>query len=241
MMSSYIEEHVHITDDDSLPTLGCLYLYVETLPIDDDMTRGDDPQSFIPFIMQGFRTMVVDDERGPFTYHGDRHRSPILSGSNMKHAWGEIEVRELPAQPPSYTGTTRSSLNIASWYSQFNRIGIARKIGLTAICVYANATADIVTQAQVITAQSIHNKQTYNSCSILSCKQAHIRTSSLLSYNYNKEDCHNDADPPPAQRQHNNCSKTEAHKSNSRELQLNQRYPTSSNTTESSNKLKGRN
>ncbi|KZV46735.1 hypothetical protein F511_09962 [Dorcoceras hygrometricum] len=30
----------------------------------------------------------------------------------------EIEVRELPAQPPRYTGTTRSSLNIASWYSQ---------------------------------------------------------------------------------------------------------------------------
>ncbi|KZV16251.1 hypothetical protein F511_18617 [Dorcoceras hygrometricum] len=42
-------------------------------------------------------------------------------------------------------------------------------------------------------------------------------------------------------RQHNNCSKTEAQKSNSREIQLNQRYPTSSNTTESSNKLKGRN
>ncbi|KZV54912.1 putative membrane-associated kinase regulator 1 [Dorcoceras hygrometricum] len=53
--------------------------------------------------------------------------------------------------------------------------------------------------------------------------------------------CHNDADPPPAQRQHNNCSKTEAQKSNSQKLQLNQRYPTSSNTTESSNKLKGRN
>ncbi|KZV17584.1 iron-sulfur protein NUBPL [Dorcoceras hygrometricum] len=34
------------------------------------------------------------------------------------------------------------------------------------------------------------------------------------------QDCQNDADPPPAQRQHNNCSKTEAQKSNSWELQL---------------------
>ncbi|KZV36526.1 hypothetical protein F511_44475 [Dorcoceras hygrometricum] len=42
----------------------------------------------------------------------------------------EIEVRELPAQPPRYTGTTRSSLNIASWYSQFNITGIASKTGL---------------------------------------------------------------------------------------------------------------
>ncbi|KZV39845.1 hypothetical protein F511_28751 [Dorcoceras hygrometricum] len=60
----------------------------------------------------------------------------------------ENEVRDLPAQPPRYTGTTHSSLNIASWYSQFNRTGIASKIGSTAICVYANATADIITQAQ---------------------------------------------------------------------------------------------
>ncbi|KZV39811.1 hypothetical protein F511_29939 [Dorcoceras hygrometricum] len=67
-------------------------------------------------------------------------------------------------------------------------------------------------------AQSIHNKQAYNPCSILSCKQAHIHTSSLLSYNYNKADCHNDVDPQPAQRQHNNCSKIETQKSNSREL-----------------------
>ncbi|KZV15783.1 hypothetical protein F511_01999 [Dorcoceras hygrometricum] len=46
-MASYIEEHVHITDDDSLQymldlsTLGCLYLYV-----DDDMAHGDDPHSY---------------------------------------------------------------------------------------------------------------------------------------------------------------------------------------------------
>ncbi|KZV52379.1 serine/threonine-protein phosphatase 7 long form [Dorcoceras hygrometricum] len=78
MMASYVEEHVHITDDDSLqfmldlPTLGCLYLYVETLPIDDDVAHDYDPQSFIPIITQGFRTMVVDDEAGPSTYHGDR-------------------------------------------------------------------------------------------------------------------------------------------------------------------------
>ncbi|KZV33755.1 hypothetical protein F511_12325 [Dorcoceras hygrometricum] len=42
----------------------------------------------------------------------------------------EIEVRELPDHPPRYMGTTLSSLNIASWYSQFNRTGIASKTGL---------------------------------------------------------------------------------------------------------------
>ncbi|KZV35968.1 serine/threonine-protein phosphatase 7 long form [Dorcoceras hygrometricum] len=47
MMAIYIEQHVHITDDDSLqfmldlPTLGCLYLYVETLPVDDDVAHDE--------------------------------------------------------------------------------------------------------------------------------------------------------------------------------------------------------
>ncbi|KZV44118.1 hypothetical protein F511_15217 [Dorcoceras hygrometricum] len=65
--------------------------------------------------------------------------TPLIAANRPSR---EIEVRELPAQPPGYTGTTRSSLNIAS-------------------------------------------------C----CKQAHIRTSSLLSYNYNKAECHNDPAP----------------------------------------------
>ncbi|KZV56613.1 hypothetical protein F511_13844 [Dorcoceras hygrometricum] len=62
----------------------------------------------------------------------------------------ENEVWELPAQPPRYTGTTRSSLNIASWYSQFNRTGMASKIGLDSNMRVCNATADIITQAQKI-------------------------------------------------------------------------------------------
>ncbi|KZV34670.1 hypothetical protein F511_10945 [Dorcoceras hygrometricum] len=128
--------------------------------------------------------------------------TPLIAANKPSR---ENEVWELPAQPPRYTGTTRSPLNIASWYSQFNRTGIVSKIGLESNMRVCNATTDIITQAQ-----------------------ATITTSRL----------HNDADPPPAQRQHNNCSKTEAQKSNSRELQLNLRYPTSSNTTESSNKLK---
>ncbi|KZV32463.1 hypothetical protein F511_16515 [Dorcoceras hygrometricum] len=72
----YIEEHINITDDDSLqsildlPTLGCLYLYVATIPISDDMTRHD-PQSFIPIITRGLRTMDFDDEPGPPTCHGE--------------------------------------------------------------------------------------------------------------------------------------------------------------------------
>ncbi|KZV37569.1 hypothetical protein F511_42792 [Dorcoceras hygrometricum] len=45
----------------------------------------------------------------------------------------ENEVRELPAQPPRYTGTTRSSSHIASWYSQFNRTGTAGKTELNRI------------------------------------------------------------------------------------------------------------
>ncbi|KZV35533.1 hypothetical protein F511_21369 [Dorcoceras hygrometricum] len=99
MMASYIEKHVHITDDDilqfmlDLATLGCLYLYVETLLVDDDVANDDDPQSFIPIITQGFRTMVVDDEAGSSTYHGDRHGSSTLSGSNMEHAWGSNTTR----------------------------------------------------------------------------------------------------------------------------------------------------
>ncbi|KZV48377.1 laccase-14-like [Dorcoceras hygrometricum] len=60
----------------------------------------------------------------------------------------ENEVRELPAQPPRYTGTTRSSLNIESWYSQFNRTGIARKTGLDSNMRVFNAAADTITQAQ---------------------------------------------------------------------------------------------
>ncbi|KZV46732.1 hypothetical protein F511_09959 [Dorcoceras hygrometricum] len=61
----------------------------------------------------------------------------------------EIEVRELPAQPPRYTGTTRSSLNIASWYSQSTELAQLSKQGSTAICVYENTIADIITQAQL--------------------------------------------------------------------------------------------
>ncbi|KZV22784.1 hypothetical protein F511_15529 [Dorcoceras hygrometricum] len=53
--------------------------------------------------------------------------TPLITANKPSR---EIEVRELPAQPPRYTGTTRSSLNIASWYSQFNRTGIASKTGL---------------------------------------------------------------------------------------------------------------
>ncbi|KZV36233.1 hypothetical protein F511_14251 [Dorcoceras hygrometricum] len=66
---------------------------VETLSVDDDVAHGDDPQSFILIVMQGFRTMVVDDEAGPSKYHGDRHGSPTLSGSNMEHAWGSNTTR----------------------------------------------------------------------------------------------------------------------------------------------------
>ncbi|KZV36545.1 hypothetical protein F511_21894 [Dorcoceras hygrometricum] len=90
---------MHITDDDSLQfmldlsTLGCLYLYVETLPVDDDVAHDDDPQSFISIITQGFRTMIVDDEEGTSTYHDDRHGSPTLLGSNMEHAWGSNTTR----------------------------------------------------------------------------------------------------------------------------------------------------
>ncbi|KZV19914.1 hypothetical protein F511_18723 [Dorcoceras hygrometricum] len=73
--------------------------------------------------------------------------TPLIAANKPSR---EIEVRELPAQPPRYMGTTRSSLNIAS-------------------CT-----------------EHTHS-QAYNPCSILSCKQAHIRTSSLLSYNYNKK------------------------------------------------------
>ncbi|KZV55654.1 transcriptional activator DEMETER [Dorcoceras hygrometricum] len=73
--------------------------------------------------------------------------TPLIAANRPSR---EIEVRELPAQPPRYTGTTRSSLNIAS-------------------CT-----------------EHTHS-QAYNPCSILNCKKAHIRTSSLLSYNYNKQ------------------------------------------------------
>ncbi|KZV42139.1 cell division protein FtsY, chloroplastic-like [Dorcoceras hygrometricum] len=53
--------------------------------------------------------------------------TPLIAANKSNR---ENEVRELPAQPPRYTGTTRSSLNIASWYSQFNRTCIASKTGL---------------------------------------------------------------------------------------------------------------
>ncbi|KZV18824.1 peptide-N(4)-(N-acetyl-beta-glucosaminyl)asparagine amidase [Dorcoceras hygrometricum] len=50
--------------------------------------------------------------------------TPLIAANKPNR---ENEVRELPAQPPRYTGTTRSSLNTASWYSQFNRTVIASK------------------------------------------------------------------------------------------------------------------
>ncbi|KZV31432.1 methyl-CpG-binding domain-containing protein 10-like [Dorcoceras hygrometricum] len=71
--------------------------------------------------------------------------TPLIAANKPSR---ENEVLELPAQPPRYTGTTRSSLNIASWYSQFNRTGIASKTGLDSNMRVCNATADIITQAQ---------------------------------------------------------------------------------------------
>ncbi|KZV25120.1 hypothetical protein F511_27435 [Dorcoceras hygrometricum] len=71
--------------------------------------------------------------------------TPLIAANKPSR---ENEVRELPAQPPRYTGTTRSSLNIASWYSQFNRTCIASKTGLDSNMSVCNATADIITQAQ---------------------------------------------------------------------------------------------
>ncbi|KZV50754.1 hypothetical protein F511_19386 [Dorcoceras hygrometricum] len=53
--------------------------------------------------------------------------TPLIAANKPSR---ENEVRELPAEPPRYMGTTRSSLNIASWYSEFNRTGITSKTGL---------------------------------------------------------------------------------------------------------------
>ncbi|KZV15912.1 EGF domain-specific O-linked N-acetylglucosamine transferase-like [Dorcoceras hygrometricum] len=81
--------------------------------------------------------------------------TPLIAANKPSR---ENEVRELPAQPPRYTGTTRSSLNIASWYSQFNRTGIASKTGLDSNMRVCNATADIITQAQTQTTQKQEKK-----------------------------------------------------------------------------------
>ncbi|KZV46160.1 hypothetical protein F511_21773 [Dorcoceras hygrometricum] len=83
--------------------------------------------------------------------------TPLIAANRPSR---ENEVRELPAQPPRYTGTTRSSLNIASWYSQFNRTGIARKQGSTAICLYANATTDIRRLAPMTQIHHLLNENT---------------------------------------------------------------------------------
>ncbi|KZV56790.1 hypothetical protein F511_19972 [Dorcoceras hygrometricum] len=72
--------------------------------------------------------------------------TPLIAANKPSR---EIEVRELPAQPPRYTGTIHSSLNIASWYSQFNRTCIASKTGLDTNMRVCNATTDIITQAQI--------------------------------------------------------------------------------------------
>ncbi|KZV29769.1 hypothetical protein F511_17612 [Dorcoceras hygrometricum] len=80
--------------------------------------------------------------------------TPLIAANKPSR---ENEVRELPAQPPRYTGTTRSSLNIASWYSQFNITGIASKTGLDNNMRVCNATTDIITQAQIATMTQIHD------------------------------------------------------------------------------------
>ncbi|KZV43980.1 hypothetical protein F511_11172 [Dorcoceras hygrometricum] len=77
--------------------------------------------------------------------------------------------------------------------------------------------------AQTITAQSIHSKA-HNPCSILSCKQAHIRTSILCAtITTNKvraTQIHH------LLSQHKHYSKTEAQKIAAGSYELHQRYPT---------------
>ncbi|KZV32116.1 hypothetical protein F511_29683 [Dorcoceras hygrometricum] len=88
-------------------------------------------------------------------------------------------------------------------------------------------------EAQTITAQSIHSKA-HNPCSILSCKQAHIRTSNLLCNNYYKQGPNN-ADPPPSKPTQATTKSPKHRKATAGSYELNQRYPTPSNSVESSN------
>lgn len=111
-MSRYIEEHVYITDDDSLqfmfdlPTLECLYLYVESSSRLQNVSDCDF-ETVMPVITQGFGGIGFNDQAGPSTHHIDEHSSPTYSGINigpwdhhlMSHteedyAWGTDRTRD---------------------------------------------------------------------------------------------------------------------------------------------------
>ncbi|KZV49638.1 hypothetical protein F511_08959 [Dorcoceras hygrometricum] len=83
---------------------------------------------------------------------------------------------------------------------------------------------------------SIHSKA-HNPCSILSCKQAHIRTSNLLCNNYYKQGPRN-GDPPPAKPTQATTQGPKHRKATAGSYELNQRYPTPSNSAESSKQHK---
>ncbi|KZV24156.1 hypothetical protein F511_17783 [Dorcoceras hygrometricum] len=73
----------------------------------------------------------------------------------------------------------------------------------------------------------------HNPCSILSCKQAHICTSNLLCNNFYKQGPSN-ADPPPSKPTQATTQRLKHKKATAGSYELNQRYPTPSNSAESS-------
>ncbi|XP_075499712.1 uncharacterized protein LOC142538232 [Primulina tabacum] len=111
-LSRYIEEHIYITDDDSLqfmfelPTLDCLYLYVASSPVLQNVSDYDF-DAFMPVITQGLGTVGLN-EAGSSMYHVDEQSAQAYSGidtgpwdhhitthTEEDYAWGMNRTREL--------------------------------------------------------------------------------------------------------------------------------------------------
>ncbi|XP_073312068.1 uncharacterized protein [Primulina huaijiensis] len=111
-LSRYIEEHVYITDDDSLqfmlelPTLDCMYLYVDSSPVLQSVSDYDF-DAVLPVITQGLGTIGVN-EAGPSMYNVDEQSAQTSSGidtgpwdhhitthTEEDYAWGMNRTREL--------------------------------------------------------------------------------------------------------------------------------------------------
>ncbi|XP_075507588.1 uncharacterized protein LOC142544424 [Primulina tabacum] len=83
-LARYNEEHVYITDDDSLqfmfelPTLDCMYLSVDSSPVLQNVSDYDF-DAVIPVITQGLGTVGLNEAR-PSMYHIDEQSGHTYSG-----------------------------------------------------------------------------------------------------------------------------------------------------------------
>ncbi|XP_073275442.1 uncharacterized protein [Primulina huaijiensis] len=154
-LSRYVEEHVYITYDDSLqfmfelPTLDCMYLYVDSSPVLKNVSDYDF-DAVMSVITQGLGTVSLN-EAEPSMYHVDEQSAQTYSGidtgpwdhhitahTEEDYAWGMKRTREwdftsggwdhhitVPSRVDVAWGSSRTSqLDLNSWADEKNTTNV---------------------------------------------------------------------------------------------------------------------